>query len=258
MGLGRGKGRSIQMKKIHLLGFALVAMLAFSAFAAVSASAEITLLAEWLINGVGVVTLTSVETKGSLELTDTATAFGSATSLCPDTGEGAFDGTVGPNGEDEITEVLTAAGLAVGTDVAGTLTGTGLKCLGVKICAAEADAEVFVANLPWHTLLFLMESGAMLDRIFGSGAGKEPGYELVCLIGGIPVTDLCEGPTSSTMENMLSVDGLTNDLLGNFDATSEPASCSLGNATSGKILGEGLLSTLDGSVLTVSSEGFAE
>jgi hypothetical protein len=246
------------MRKVHLFGLALVAMLAFSAFAAVSASAEITLLAEWLINGVGVVTLTSIETKGSLELEDTGTAFGAASALCPDTGEGAFDGTVGPNGEDEITEVLTAAGVAVGTDVGGTLTGTGMRCLGVKICAAEADAEVFIANLPWHTLLFLMESGAMLDRIFGSGAGKEPGYELVCLVGGLVITDLCEGPTSSTMENMLSVDGLTNDLLGNFDATSEHVSCSLGNATSAVIRGEGLLSTLNGSVLTVSSEGFAE
>jgi hypothetical protein len=65
-GFGWGKGRSI-MRKFNV-ALALFGVLAFSVFAAVSASAETTLLAEWLFNSAAVTALLPVETEGSIFL----------------------------------------------------------------------------------------------------------------------------------------------------------------------------------------------
>ena len=62
--------------------------------------AEVTLLAEWLVGGNAIVGKTlATETTGSFLLEDTGvpSAF-----LCGD----ILDGTIGPNGTDEITKML--------------------------------------------------------------------------------------------------------------------------------------------------------
>ena len=94
------------MRKFNVIGLALFAAFAFSAFAASSAFAEVHL---WLISGADVLTLTLVQIEGELLLSDTKTAFGEVDVLC----SGILDGTVGPEGEDEITEVLTLGGVLV-------------------------------------------------------------------------------------------------------------------------------------------------
>jgi hypothetical protein len=228
------------MKK-HLLGLTLLAVFAFSAVLASSASAEVTLLAEWLINAQPVATLTSVETVllGATELLLVTLVLGvEAVDIdC----SGIFVGSVGPNGEDEITEVQNLSKERLGEN----LVGLSVSCevlSAVSQCHAGELAELWPDNLPWHTNLFLMESGAFLDHLFGNGTA-EPGYHVLCVTSG--AENLCTGLTSTTMTNGVS------GVIGKFDATSEHASCTTGE---GDLTGEGETKTLTGAVLAVSSE----
>jgi hypothetical protein len=232
------------MKK-HILGLALLAVFAFSAVLSASASAEITLLAEWLVNGVGVTTLTSVETllvePTEFLLVTLVLGIEAVDIDC----SGRFVGTVGPNGEDEITELLDLAGV---NKISNNLVGTGLDCLllntiGGSGCNVNELVEFWPDNLPWHTNLFLMESGAFLDHIFGGGTEPtEPGYHVICATTG--TENLCLGLSSTTMTNV------AGGVLGKFDATSEKAKCTTGE---GDLTAEGVTKTLTGT-LTVSSE----
>jgi hypothetical protein len=226
-----GERAELEMKKIHVFGFALVAMLVFSAFAAMSASAEITLLAEWLIDGNPVVTLTSVETTGEIELVN-KNFLGTVKVLC----SGSFVGSVGPNGEDEITGVTDLNGVAISTT---PLTGAFVDCTGDAICSGLV--EVWPENLPWLTNLFLMEDGTFLDHLF-AGTGGLPGYDVHCISPSLD--NLCEGLATTLMENT------PTDVTGKFILASEVATCTLGT---GELAGEGLTATLDGKVLAVSS-----
>jgi hypothetical protein len=104
--------------------------------------------------------------------------------------------------------------------------------------------EWWPLNLPWLTELFLMESGAFLDRIF-AGPNGQPGYEMFCPTSG--GENSCTGATSSTITN-----GAT-DVIGVFDATSEKGTCTLGGAGAGdQEKGEGLTFETGGT-LSVSS-----
>jgi hypothetical protein len=230
------------MKKIQMLGIALVALFAFSAISASLASAETTLLAEWLANGAPITTELSVVTTGLINLSTLVLGLNGVEVDC----EGSFDGFVGPNGTDLITEVLNALGEAIGQN----LVGLSLSCEVKSEINNECDgvgklAELWVDNLPWNTNLELMESGAFLDHIFVAGATEnslEPGYHVFCPVKN--KENLCTGLTSSTITN-----GATS-VLGVFDATSEKATCTTGT---GDLIGEGLTVLLEGT-LTVSSE----
>lgn len=195
------------MKKIRMTIFAVLALLAFSALTAVAASAETTLLAEWLLNSGAVTQLTSTETKGTLLLEDEETIGGKAAVECTATA----DGSVGPNGEDETTEILNALGEPVTSLAAspnlpllgeGNATGLGSECKTEKVCAAGSSVspiEVWPIGLPWLTSLFLMENGTFLNLIYSevlslpeTGVeGLFVGYELLCLILGINAEDTC-------------------------------------------------------------------
>jgi hypothetical protein len=220
------------MKKIQILGLALFAVFAFGAIAAASAFAA----PEWLINGAAVTELTSVETKGSLNLTDTKTALGSVTVKC----EGTLDGSVGPAGGDEITEVLNTAGVAI------KLGGTALLCTSSQ---CSGTPEVWPENLPWQTQLELVGT-VIRDHIFTSTGGA-PGYTSLCTII-LPIEDTCTGLTSSLIENMGTESPA--DVLGIFNAESEKGNCSLGGTGTGVITGDGLITTLNGLALAVSGE----
>jgi hypothetical protein len=227
-----GERVDLEMKKLQLFGLAMVAMLAFSAFAAMSASAETTLLAEWLIGGAAVPTLTSVETTGTIELVN-KNFLGTAKVLC----EGAFDGSVGPNGEDEITEVLQA-----GVSQGAVLVAPAIDCTGDAICSGLV--EVWAENLPWLSRLVLMENGTVLDELFeGTPAGTKPGYDVFC--SNVSLNNLCENLATTLQEN------LATDVSGKFILGSEVATCTLGT---GELAGEGLTATLNGAILAVSSE----
>jgi hypothetical protein len=219
------------MKKIQIMGLILAAMFAFSALLASTASAEPTLLAEWLINGLEVLTLTLVETTGSVLLADTSNG---SDVIC----KWIFDGSVGPNGEDEITEVLTLSGVAV------TLASP-LLCESGAVCEkSTTDVEISPEGLPWHTLLFLMESNnSFLDLVFSAG------YVVKCLVLGLAVSDEC-----TTMLTAGGVSNTTGGVTATEEALSPLGACSIGGAGTSEIVPlKGNLTTASGG-LTVSSE----
>jgi hypothetical protein len=180
------------MRKLML---AMLALFALGAFFAATASAEETLLAEWLWNGSAVSELLSVTTTGGLTLEDTKTLVGAASVLCTATA----DGSVGANGEDETTEILNALGVAVaalgGLALLGTgaATGEGSECLAVKACkegTAASPIEVWPVGLPWHSLLFLDAVTGKFLVLF-TGTGGLIGYMLLCLVLEIDTEDTC-------------------------------------------------------------------
>jgi hypothetical protein len=83
------------MRKIQLLGVAMVALFAFGALTAMSASAaNVYLLAEWLVGGTAVTTQLLIEMSGELLMEDTKGALGAPLMvLC----SLILDGWVGPN-----------------------------------------------------------------------------------------------------------------------------------------------------------------
>jgi hypothetical protein len=230
------------MKRLQMIFLSLGAMCAFGAVA-VSASAEVTLLAEWLINNVGVVTLTSVETTGKLLLTDLK-AFGLTAGIdCV----GAAVGSVGPSGEDEVTEVLNSAGEKTGTP----LSGIPLHCTADtgSACEATTDIEVWPINLPGLSLAYLTEAGAFLDLGRTEAGTKVGGYEVLCLVGTVNVTDECtQASGTATLTNEAT------DVLGTANEQNT-GNCTVSKELSGDAEGSGLTVTLvAGQALAISSE----
>jgi hypothetical protein len=199
------------MKKFQVILLALTVVSALSAVLASSASAEATLLAEWLIKGVGVTTLTSTEAKGSLKLADNTIGVEVECT-------GIFDGSVGASGEDETTEVLTTGGVLV------TLNAPLTTCKSIKGCEPSKPIELAPnETLPWHTLMYLDETtGLFLDTIFQSA-----GFEITCTVSLIKDTDTC----SMTKET-----GEVKNATGGAEGVGmvEPAAnCSLGGSGAG-------------------------
>jgi hypothetical protein len=236
------------MKKIQILGVALVALFAFSAISASLASAETTLLAEWLTGALGekVTAELAAETSGTLKLSTLVIGINAVEIECV----GAFAGTIGPNGTDKITALLNAAKEEISKTA---LSGLELVCKVLvsvnKECGTVgvATADLWALNMPWTTNLELMESGAFLDRIFAGTATKstQPGYEVVCLEGGVAVSEnTCHNNTSAEQKNV------TGDVEGVFSAAvgTEKAECTTG---------EGDLTSTGGLTALVSGETLA-
>jgi hypothetical protein len=225
------------MKKHHVFGLAMLAIFAFSALTAMSASAETTLLAEWLIKEKAVTTLTSVEISGELLLED-AGVKGHV--VC----SGIFDGSVGESGEIEITEVLTLGG------VAGTLAAPVLcKSAAGSACEESAtDVEVAPDGLPWHGLLYLMEGNIMLLEL-----STVVTYFVSCLDLGIKITDECTSAagTSGKIVNSATSAEQTGE-------ATPKANCTLGGKEQGIIepLAGNEILTLEAGAVFASSEGF--
>ncbi len=184
------------MKKLKLVLLLLVALPAVFAVAAGSASA--TLL--WLVNNTTFEGTLPAETQGGLILVRFLSGAVVNRILC----EGILDGSITNNaaeGLDEVTKVLNT----LQEEVSSTqLVGSTLECTvtedlasNLEECRTGVKLLVWLANLPWHYRLELMEtSGAWLDVI--TGTGGEPGYEIECpeslaFFGG---SELCEGPKS--------------------------------------------------------------
>lgn len=192
---------------------ALVAVFAFSAVAAATASAEATLLAEWLILGAGVTTLTSTEALGKILLEDTV--FKAAVEC-----EGTFDGSVGPNGEDETTEVLTEATKEAVTLAKPFTTANGCKI--VSGCESTQPVEVAPEELPWHTLLYLVESTGKFRDLVGKAS-----YSVKCRILFITSTDECKNENGS-FEVLASAEGAEGT-----GSVTPGANCSVGGTGAG-------------------------
>lgn len=237
------------MKKFHTVILALCAVFALSAVVANSASAEITLLALWLVGAVEATTQNST-TEGELRLEDTETIAGKAAVVC----SGVLDGTIGPDGESTITEVLNLKGGKIELGVLGLLgTGAGSDCKTAEACAegtAASPIEVYPLGLPWKDLLFLMENGQILDLIFAT----EVGYELLCLILGINAEDKCTAPDA---EILIENNATTGDAFTPSKSRATPnAKCTQsGGKETGinETVSESIM-TATGGLLTVSSE----
>ena len=141
------------MKRIHVVGLALVAMVALSAIIASTSSAAVTfLLAEWLIGGEKMTAALAVEQSGELNLINTnASGLGIRVEiLCT----GILDGTVGPASAGEITELLNTSKEAISLTALSGLALEMPNCTNTKNCT---EPLVWAVGLPWKTELELME-----------------------------------------------------------------------------------------------------
>ena len=228
------------MRRRQMVLLALVAVFALGAALSASAmadKAETTLLAEWLKAGTGVVGSLAAKTTGSVTLIHL--------NLAKTTCSGSFDGTVGVDGVGQITEALNTKEEKVREGLTGT--GVILECTNVENCE---KGEVVPVDLPWDTILYLMENGSFLDLIYNGGKG-EPGYEVACTVLGIKVEEKCVDETSAVVENMSS-----EALLGTFsvaDQTEEKLEqeCK-GTAQIAALEGIGSLTLNNGESLTAS------
>jgi len=163
---------------------------------------------------------------------------------------GTLDGWVGPNGTDQINEVLNAAGKSVEQE----LKGEAFLCEGSKICEKDAtETEAWPLALPIKTLLYLLESTSEpFTILFYTPGAKSVGWEIKCLIAGLLIEDTCSGEDISA--NALNAASGSPELMG---LTSPGESCTEGNSTSGFAETEaGNTTTLNNKeALTMSSEG---
>ncbi len=215
------------------------------------------LLAEWLVGGVAVTTTLLVTSPGELLMEDEKGPLGAkGTVLC----SGILDGTIGPNGEDEITELLTLAGAAVGLT---GLSGTALLCNGQEGCLTGTEnAEVWAVNLPWLTLMELVEEASptaytgFADLILPHTGGGQPGWYTFCstLLGN--QEDQCTIPEEAAEK--VNLTGGVTDIFSEAFTLLVGASLGKCSASSeehtGLVTGEGETTT-EGGVLSVSSVG---
>jgi hypothetical protein len=206
------------MKRIHIIGVALVAMFAFSVVVASSASA---LEALWLINGQDIPTGQSWNANqnpvaGSPLLLEDMKA--GVDVLC----EGSGLVWLLPGGKD-----LQAIA----------------SCVKPVVDAGTCESpKVEAINLGWNTQLELMEtSGIWLDAITGSTvAGVKPGWLVECtvpLIG--KINDEC---TTNNGTVILTNNESTGIVEGEFpeapESKSEQANCTVGGAEEGLVVGK--------------------
>lgn len=232
------------MKRLNLLGIALVAVFAITVVVAATASAVEFLLALWLVGGVAVAANLPADAEGELLLEDNKTALGKINILC----SGILDGTVGPESKDELTKLLSLGTLH--TDISTiVLTEPGLPCTDQSGLCGEP--LVWAEELPWDTEAELMIDGPetfFVDLIL-NGA-----YYIICMSTGIE--DLCFSAETAVK--------LTNEAGGVVDNEFSEAfqllagltngTCNLGGANSGVVESLGTLLLASGESLTVSSE----
>ncbi len=237
------------MKLFRPFGVALVAVFAFSAMVAATASAESlpTLLAEWLVNNTGVTATLPVDFEAQELLWETKTVLGNVDVLC----SGLFDGTIGEDGVGELAEMLSLNGELISLTA---LTGLALECVSDTTSLCSNPAKLWMVNLPWPTLLELLVDGTeefLVYLIMMKGASN-PGWEVECANG---LSDECTAlEFVSKMTNLAGgVDTMFEEAF-TVLAGAELFNCVTAGANTGVL--EGLvemLTTEAGTTLQVSS-----
>jgi hypothetical protein len=225
------------MRKLHALWMALFAVLALGVLASPAFAEETQPL--WLWNGAGIETGVQLLIESTWLFLSEDLNFGTVIHC-----EGSFDGWVGANGEDGITEVLTAlkellAGLEPGQDLIECTTSEGGQCLSGGI---ELDVET--VGLPWATLLELVGSSFM-DDFTSLGTEKLLGYAYGCLTIIGEKLDICT--TKLAEMEIMNEPETTTTLFAENGWT-----CSIGGANSGDIESEGLIFHTGGGSITAS------
>lgn len=210
----------------------LLSVVALAAMSAAPASAEETLLAEWLFNGESIGSSLASKWEGELNLEDTKVGVGIKCSLIA-------DGTLGKNGEGKITAILSLAGTEVSLS-------SPLLCKAHKTCEENAtDIELAPEKLPWATKLVKTESGSYLEIT------TEYTYFVACLVLGTKVSEECTW-TKSSFEALNIVAGVE------FAGQSSPkGNCTTGGTESGLVeqISSNKMSPTEGGTLSLSAEG---
>jgi hypothetical protein len=216
------------MKKIHVLGIGVLAMLVVGIMSVASASA-----AEWLANGAVIGAAKASTTTGEILLRNTnAGGLGlNVEVLC----SGSFDGTVGPGKNDTIEKVLSLSGVEV------TLAAP-LACTNEANCSSP---QVSAVGLPWKTELTSLTT----DKITTATAG----WEIDCTtIFGL-IEETCTGSVTSKVSNSGA------EVLGSFSeaeiiAKGEQATCTGGGGKTGTVNSDtpGKITLNSGETLAVS------
>ena len=163
-------------------------MFVFSAIAVQAASAETLTfeLALFLINAAVPANGTLVLAEGEILLEDAV--FGIAIKC-----SGHIEGETEEEGNGILViDVLNLAGTQ-SFGVGKELTTEGLLCAAEKGCAANEDLEVFPLNFPWlfEAMLHISTKEPWELLRLHTGAPAPAGYEVKCLVGGIPVEETC-------------------------------------------------------------------
>jgi hypothetical protein len=243
--LGGAKGR--EMKRVNILGFIFLAVVAFCATITPSAFA----VDEWLANGAAIAAPLAVQTEMELTLIQLEKAAGLILEeiLC----SLVMDGTAGPLAADSVESLLNLVNEIIG--------GLGEKSLVCEVianngaviaCKNKTPVEFWVDNLPWKTEIELMtKEPFFLDHFFAGGAGKEVGYEFKCeVIGGIIIEELCEGLRSAALENEPT--GVLVTFNWEIPIETEFAECTLLGANTGGLKGSGVMKLTNLELLSVS------
>jgi len=204
------------------------------------------LLAESLVGGTAVATTLSTVTSGELLLEDKKAILGiKAAVLC----SLILDGTIGANGEGEVTELLTLAGVAVSLTA---LSGTALLCNGQEGCnTGTGNDEVWAVNLPWITQLDLVEFDNHVNiaklKLPHAGGGL-PGWYVQCATALGTADDEC-----TAEESVAETSNLTGGVSNIFsEAATLTVGYTLGNCTASA---EKETGNIEGSLEEKSSEG---
>jgi hypothetical protein len=242
------------MKRLRFVGVgaALLAVLAMSAMAlASSASATTFLLAFWAVGGTDITTTMLTEATGELLLENEKSVAGRASvQKC----SGILDGFVGGNSADDVTELLTLAGVGVGHT---PLMGTGITCELELIC--ESSSKVWAVHLPWLSEVELWEQGTesgFVDLILphaGASGSENPGWYVECKTSLLTVSEECT-TAEGVAEKKNIVTGVEDVFSKAFTELmgAKLALCSGNNEETGVVEGTGLTTT-GGGVLSVSS-----
>jgi len=201
------------MKKIHLIGLALVAVFAFSAASAVSASA-----AEWLVESKA---LTGTE---SAEVTDEQEA--GTTLLLEDMEAGPLK-----QGTDVLCEG-SGKGLLLAGGLDEQLTAVASNCVnGSPKGACNNVEKVEAVNLPWKTELLSTTEDAIT-----AGTGGNPGWLVECNTALGKKDDTCTTNAGKVLVESTE-DGLIHIEFMETVLEAEQASCTEGKAHSGLVSG---------------------
>jgi hypothetical protein len=239
------------MRKLKVVGVALVALFAIGVVVASSASAVTFLLAGFLTTGGVSQPEGAISTTGELLLEDNKVPLlGHATILCSGILHGLILGATEPS-HIEILSVLSLGNVAINTT---PLVEEGLLCTNQANCP---EPLVWAVHLPWLGELELVVDGTeefFSVLILNSGAGN-PGWEVNCM--GASLTDTCEAAEGIAKQTNVA-GGVEGEFSEAFTllAGLPLATCSLGGIGSGVVASEGGagLTTLDaGGTLTISS-----
>jgi hypothetical protein len=220
------------MRKFHIVGITLFAMLAFGAFSVSSAFALETV---WLEGGVKPTEALLVESEAELLLTDTKEG---TVVLCSGLDEG-FIATGGNAKLDEVTRILNLE-----------LTSSTILCTFSSktpgSCEESSSPNAMAVGLPWKTELVLV--GAQFLDLLTSASGKV-GWDLTCLVIGITILDEC---TLTTGETEVTNGTEGNALVLFSELLQKKALCTLSGEETGVVEGEDINKAASGEALAVS------